>query len=226
MNINSSNKNERTSITIDFSTLSLTILREMLPSTEGVNTPSEVWIREHADEILCSADFEGAVLHVYRNGFYTYTKDRHTSILRVDGFHRLRYDFQDGTGNIVEEAEYIESPYFIGLLINGENQYECNEGKRNNYRHEFYIDGDGEDWNDGCSVPSAEDKVMEREDAREEHERLRQAMDKLTDRQREIVNLYYFQKLTQEEIAKRLGIRQQSVLDVLNAAIKRLQKKF
>ena len=204
MNINSSSKNEST---IDFSTLSLKALREMLPSTEGVNTPSEVWIREHADEILCSADFEGAVIHVYRNGFYTYTKDRHTSILRVDGFHRLRYDF-------------------IGLLINGENQWECNEGKRSNYRHEFYIEGDGEDWNDECSVPSAEDEVMEREDEREERERLRKAMDKLTDRQREIVNLYYFHKLTQEEIAKRLGIRQQSVLDVLNAAIKRLQKKF
>lgn len=223
MNINSSSKNE---CTIDFSTLSLKALREMLLSTEGVNTPSEVWIREHADKILCSADFEGAVIHVYRNGFYTYTKDRHTSILRVDGFHRLRYDFQDGTGSIVEEAEYIDSPYFIGLLINGENQWECNEGKRSNYRHEFYIEGDGEDWNDGCSVPSAEDEVMEREDEREEHERLRKAMDKLTDRQREIVNLYYFHGLDQTAISKRLGVSQQGVSKVLSQAISSLKKKI
>ena len=223
MNINSSSKNETT---IDFSTLSLKALRELLPSTDGVNTPSEVWIREHADEILCSADFEGAVIHVYRNGFYTYTKDRHTSILRVDGFHRLRYDFQDGTDSIVEEAEYIDSPYFIGLLINGENQWECNEGKRSNYRHEFYIEGDGEDWNDGCSVPSAEDEVMEREDEREERERLRKAMDKLTDRQREIVNLYYFQKQTQEEIAAHLHLGRTTVQAHLDGAMKKIKKFF
>lgn len=223
MNSNSSNKNEST---IDFSTLSLKALREMLPSTEGVNTPSEVWIREHADEILCSADFEGAVIHVYRNGFYTYTKDRHTSILRVDGFHRLRYDFQDGTGSIVEEAEYIDSPYFIGLLINGENQWDRNAERRNGYHHGIYLDNDDSDWCDESSVPSAEDEVMEREDEREEHERLRQAMEKLTDRQREIVNLYYFLKLTQEEIAKRLGIPQSNVSITLNRAVANLKKKF
>ena len=222
MNINSSSKNN----TIDFSTLSLHALRAMLPSTEGVNTPSEIWIRENASEILCSADFEGTTLNVYRNGFYTYTKDRHTSILRVDGFHQLRYSFQDGTGSVVEEAEYIDSPYFIGLLINGENQWERNAERRNGYHHGIYLDNDDSDWCEESSVPSAEDEVMECEDEREEHERLRQAMDKLTDRQREIVNLYYFQKMTQEEIATRLGIRQQSVLDVLNAAIKRLQKQI
>lgn len=222
MNINSSSKNN----TIDFSTMSLHALRAMLPSTEGVNTPSEIWIRENAGEILCSADFEGTTLNVYRNGFYTYTKDRHTSILRVDGFHQLRYSFQDGTGCVVDEAEYIESSYFIGLSVNGENQWECNEGKRRNYRHEFYIDGDGEDWNDGCAVPSAEDEIMEREDEREEHERLRQAMDQLTNRQREIVILYYFQKLTQEEIAKRLGTSRPNITQTIKRCVDLLKKNF
>lgn len=225
MNINSSNTSSSTSA-IDFSTLSLKILREMLPSTEGMDTPSEVWIREHADEILCSADFEGTVIHVYRNGFYTYTKDRHTSILRVDGFRKLRYSFQDGTGSVVEEAEYIDSPYFIGLLINGENQWERNAERRNGYHHGIYLDYDDSDWCDESSVPSAEDEVMEQEDEREEHERLRQAMDKLTDRQREIVNLYYFQKMTQEEIAKRLGTSRPNITQTIKRCVDLLKQNF
>ena len=67
---------------------------------------------------------------------------------------------------------------------------------------------------------------MEREDEREEHERLRQAMDQLTDRQREIVILYYFQKLTQEEIAKRLGTSRPNITQTIKRCVDLLKKNF
>ena len=216
----------KTNNTIDFSTLSLHDLRAMLPTTQGVDTPSEIWIRENAARILCSADFEGTTLNVYDNGFYTYTKDRHTSILRVDGFRQLRYSFQDGTGCVIDEAEYIDSPYFIGLSINGENQWERNSNRRSCYHHGIYLDNDDSDWCDEGSVPSAEDEVLEREERSEERERLLKAMDKLTGRQREIVRLYYCQNMTQEEIARFLGIPQSNVCITLGRAIKNLKKVF
>ena len=48
----------------------------------------------------------------------------------------------------------------------------------------------------------------------------------LTDRQRRIVKLYFFEQLTQQQIADALGIRQQSVTDALRAALKRMRKLF
>ena len=51
-------------------------------------------------------------------------------------------------------------------------------------------------------------------------------LDCLTDRQRQIVKLYFFEQLTQQQIADALGIRQQSVTDALRAALKRMRKLF
>ena len=51
-------------------------------------------------------------------------------------------------------------------------------------------------------------------------------LDCLTDRQRRIVKLYFFEQLTQQQIADALGIRQQSVTDALRAALKRMRKLF
>lgn len=47
---------------------------------------------------------------------------------------------------------------------------------------------------------------------------------KLTKKQSEVVGLYYYEQYTQGEVAEKLGISQQAVLDHLNKAKKRIEK--
>lgn len=49
---------------------------------------------------------------------------------------------------------------------------------------------------------------------------------KLTDRQQEIIQLYFYKGLNQYEIAEELGIVRPVVSKIMAAAIKRLKKSF
>lgn len=59
-----------------------------------------------------------------------------------------------------------------------------------------------------------------------ELKRLYAALDKLIERQQQIVQLYYFKEMTQQKIAEELEIKQQAVSKILNLAIKKLKKVF
>ena len=47
----------------------------------------------------------------------------------------------------------------------------------------------------------------------------------LTERQKTVLNLVYFEEMRQQDIADYLGIKQQSVNDLLNRALKTMKKK-
>ncbi len=57
-------------------------------------------------------------------------------------------------------------------------------------------------------------------------EALPHALEELTERQREVVMLYYWEQMTQEEIAYRLGVTQQAIDKHLSRAINNLQKNI
>lgn len=57
-------------------------------------------------------------------------------------------------------------------------------------------------------------------------EALPQALEELTERQREVILLYYWEEMTQEEIAYRLGVTQQAIDKHLSRAINNLQKNI
>ena len=62
--------------------------------------------------------------------------------------------------------------------------------------------------------------------ADKELQKLYAAMSKLTERQMEVVQLYFYKGMTQQEIAEELGIRQQSVDRIMKQAVKKLRKNF
>ena len=62
--------------------------------------------------------------------------------------------------------------------------------------------------------------------ADEELRKLYAAMSKLTERQQEILQLYFYKGLNQQEIADELGMRQQSVQGSLKSALKKIKNFF
>ena len=203
-------------------TMTLRQLRAILPSTKGIDTPSEIWVAQHPDQILCTTTMSDAVINVYQNGFYTYIKGGRTSILRVDGFSYIRVESDDP---ILEET-YIDSPYAVALHLNGDHQWERNADRRNTYHHDLFLNNDDSDWCEGSSVASAEDEYLEKEERREEHEWLREALKALSKQQRIVVLLHYKGSLTQEQIAAKLGLKRRTVRGHLADGIKNLKKKI
>lgn len=214
----------------DRTKLTLRQLRSILPSTEGVDAPPAAWFREHAEHIFCVIRDKDAVLTVYTNGFYTYGKPDYPCVMRVDGFKAIRYDrskqFTD-TADIPEE-EYLDEPFVGTLMYRGDFQWEANAEKREVARRELLIDGDEKQWSGlhEFAEPGflAELEEMERE--AERNAKLYEAMEHLTQRQKQIVLLRFYKNMTQKDISDLLGVRQQSVLDVLNAALIKLRREL
>jgi RNA polymerase sigma factor (sigma-70 family) len=213
---------------VDFSCLSLRNLRAMLPNTKGVEHPSETWFRENPNEIMFQDFCADGKITVYTNGFYTYTEDggEHLSILRVDGFSRLRYDFADKTCGIVEEADYLDSSFLVALYVNGKNQWDRNAMKRAAYRHGYYLENDSSDWGEEAMVPSAEEECITTEEKKEQRAIIRRVFSTLTKRQKEIVRLHFMNGVSQTEIANRLGIAQPYVYRVLSRCVEIFQKNL
>lgn len=73
---------------------------------------------------------------------------------------------------------------------------------------------------------SVEEEMVEKENQQEYLERLTNAMAGISDREREVIHLKYYEKFTNEEIAEHLNINYQSVRNLLYRAIQNLRKKI
>ena len=199
-------------------------LKDLLPDTTGVKTPTKDWIK--GNEPICSVKFDGGETQVYANGFYTYSVGNNSTILRVDGFSHVRYRFDDWSTALVGEDEYADKPFAIALALNGEAQLEKNLNKKEQYHHQMYVDNE----NDGFLVEIATPDFVAVNEAIEEKKetnaRLNTALNKLTDKQRQIFLMYYDKGITQEQIAQELGVSQPYIVKALNRAVEILKKNF
>lgn len=174
---------------------------------------------------VAQTSVNGATLTAYQNGYAVYEMDGAHTVMAVDRCGDYRYDFTDGTYQVVQAEVFEEAEWSLRLIMEGERRLEHTRSVINSNNEEFVLSNDGTDW---CEVAMVD--FMEAENAEmladEELRRLYAAMGKLTERQREIIELYYFKGMTQQEIADELGICQQSVNRITTQAIKKLKKVF
>ena len=87
------------------------------------------------------------------------------------------------------------------------------------------LECDGSDWSDSIMVDFLEEDNAEML-ADQELRRLYAAMGKLTERQSEVIQLYFYKGMTQQEIADELGIARPVVSKIMKAALKKIKKVF
>ena len=175
--------------------------------------------------VAARAEVNGAVLTAYENGYAVYEQGNAHTVMAVDRCGDYRYDFTDGTYQIIPAEEFENMEWSLRLLMEGERRIEHTRSVINQNNEDFMLSNDGSDWCDAAMVD-----FMEKENAEmladKELRRLYAAMSKLTERQSEIIQLYYYKGMNQYEIADELGICQQSVDRILKQAVKRLRKNF
>lgn len=176
-------------------------------------------------EVAARTMVNGATLTAYTNSYATYEEDDAHTVLVVDRCGDYRYEFNDGTYEVVPAEVFEDAEWSVRLVMEGERRLENNRSKICRDYEEFALSCDGTDWCDAAMVD-----FMEAENAEmladEELRKLYAAMSKLTERQQEILQLYFYKGLNQQEIADELGMRQQSVQGCLKSALKKIKKIF
>ena len=137
----------------------------------------------------------------------------------------IRYDFNDVTYEVVPAEVFEDAEWSVRLVMEGERRMESNRSKTVAINEAASLDCDGSDWSDAVMVDFMDEENAEML-AEEELRKLYAAMGKLTDRQQEIIQLYFYKGLNQYEIAEELGIVRPVVSKIMAAAIKRLKKSF
>lgn len=205
--------------------ITLRELKEKIAAVTEKKLPTFKQLMEQNPVAIAKSIVNGATLTAYENGYAVYEMDGAHTVMAVDRCGDYRYDFSDGTYQVVPAEVFEEAEWSLRLVMEGERRMEHNRSKRVSDNECVSLECDGSDWSDAVMVDFLDEDNAEML-ADKELRRLYAAMGKLTDRQLEIVQLYFYKELTQQEIAEELGICQQSVNRIMTQAIKKLKKVF
>jgi len=185
--------------------------------------PTAKQLRDHDQLLLFQPLYEGD-LHVFASGFAVYHAGRHTTVLRVDRVSTYLYEFATKNKPICLD----DQPWATALTLAAEKRIEAFQNDRMSRRCVGFVDDyDDEDSEDRepsdakvlSGAADVEETVADKLD-----DRMIKLLDCLTERQRQVVTMYYIDQLTQQQIASMLGIARRVVGHTLEDAIAKIQK--
>ena len=205
--------------------ITLRELKAMIDPVMEKKLPTFKTLMEMNPVAVARTSVNGAKLTAYENGYAVYEVDNAHTVMAVDRCGDYRYDFTDGTHQIVSAETFEDAEWSLRLLMEGEKRMEHNLSKTAAKFEEVSLECDGSDWSAAIMVDFLdEDNAVMLADA--ELRRLYAAMGKLTERQMEVVQLYFYKGMNQEEIGEELGISQVAVTRCITRAVKTLRKNI
>ena len=202
--------------------MSLDELRNLIESTSGKQLPSARTLRESCCEIVAIASVgKDAQLTVYKNGFFIYCVEGRSIVGAVDRCGDYRDD--DDPSYQLDAAVFEYESWSLRLAMEGEKKLRYNSDKRNGNTYSY------------SAVVTGEVTDAESSDLRDPFDFAAHLADQdcvakmlacLTERQRQVVQMYYLQNMTQQIIADRLGIAKRVVGHTVEDAVRKIQKNF
>lgn len=159
-------------------------------------------------------------LSVYPGGYAVYSNGSGTTVVSIGECGEYTYQFHDGEDGLPTESRLLldGDDWSIAVALKGEEQIEANlmnrKGDRKGSRQ---YEEDWEHIRVEEEAPDVLDVIIQRD-------MLSELLDCLTERQREVIMAYFFDGLTQQQIADKLGIAHQVVDRILKAALKKMKK--
>lgn len=203
-------------------------LRELKTKIDTVvekKLPTFKTLMEKEPVAVAQTMVNGAKLTAYENGYAVYEVGGSHTVMAVDRCNDYRYDFTDGTYEVIPAETFEDVEWSVRLLMEGERRMEHNLSKTAAKFEEVSLECDGSDWSAAIMVDFLDEENVEML-ADKELQKLYAAMSKLTERQMEVVQLYFYKGMTQQEIAEEIGIGRRSVGNCLEGALKKIRKNF
>lgn len=205
----------------DKSGLTFRQLREMVGNGAGHKTPTARQLRESGEEPVAVREIgpDGS-LSVYPGGYAVYSNGSGTTVVSIGECGEYTYRFHGGEDGLPTESRLLldGDDWSIAVALKGEEQIEANLMNRKGDRK------GGRQYEDDWEHIRVEEEIPDVLDAIVQRDMLSELLDCLTERQREVITAYFYDGLTQQQIADKLGIAHQVVDRILKAALKKMKK--
>ena len=180
--------------------------------------PSVKSLKEHKVVVkeMINAD---TTISVYDHGYVLYTAGNQSTVFPLHSCGDYEYVSVTGDNKEFNKEFFDNENWYIRLLMEAEDRMAYSQSKIST-NHGVFSNSDVTDDAESMRGSSKDfvDDVIDREI-------LNSLIKELTERQKTVLNLIYFEEMRQQDVADYLGIKQQSVNDLLNRALKTMKKK-
>ena len=180
--------------------------------------PSVKSLKEHKVVVkeMINAD---TTISVYDHGYVLYTAGNQSTVFPLHSCDDYEYVSVTGDNKEFNKEFFDKENWYIRLLMEAEDRMAYSQSKIST-NHGVFSNSDVTDDAEIMRESSKDfvDDVIDREI-------LHALIKELTERQKMVLNLVYFEEMRQQDVADYLGIKQQSVNDLLNRALKTMKKK-
>mgnify|MGYP000720230137 FL=1 len=180
--------------------------------------PSVKSLKEHKVVVkeMINAD---TTISVYDHGYVLYTAGNQSTVFPLHSCDDYEYVSVTGDNKEFNKEFFDNENWYIRLLMEAEDRMAYSQSKIST-NHGVFSNSDVTDDAEimrGSSKDFVDDVI--------DREILHALIKELTERQKMVLNLVYFEEMRQQDVAVYLGIKQQSVNDLLNRALKTMKKK-
>lgn len=180
--------------------------------------PSVKSLKEHKVVVkeMINAD---TTISVYDHGYVLYTAGNQSTVFPIHSCDDYEYVSVTGDNKEFNKEFFDNENWYIRLLMEAEDRMAYSQSKIST-NHGVFSNSDVTDDAEimrGSSKDFVDDVI--------DREILNALIKELTERQKTVLNLVYFEEMRQQDVADYLGIKQQSVNDLLNRALKTMKKK-
>lgn len=180
--------------------------------------PSVKSLKEHKVVVkeMINAD---TTISVYDHGYVLYTAGNQSTVFQLHSCDDYEYVSVTGDNKEFNKEFFDNENWYIRLLMEAEDRMAYSQSKIST-NHGVFSNSDVTDDAEimrGSSKDFVDDVI--------DREILNALIKELTERQKTVLNLVYFEEMRQQDVADYLGIKQQSVNDLLNRALKTMKKK-
>lgn len=180
--------------------------------------PSVKSLKEHKVVVkeMINAD---TTISVYDHGYVLYTAGNQSTVFPLHSCDDYEYVSVTGDNKEFNKEIFDNENWYIRLLMEAEDRMAYSQSKIST-NHGVFSNSDVTDDAEimrGSSKDFVDDVI--------DREILNALIKELTERQKTVLNLVYFEEMRQQDVADYLGIKQQSVNDLLNRALKTMKKK-
>ena len=180
--------------------------------------PSVKSLKEHKVVVkeMINSD---TTISVYDHGYVLYTAGNQSTVFPLHSCDDYEYVSVTGDNKEFNKEFFDNENWYIRLLMEAEDRMAYSQSKIST-NHGVFSNSDVTDDAEimrGSSKDFVDDVI--------DREILNALIKELTERQKTVLNLVYFEEMRQQDVADYLGIKQQSVNDLLNRALKTMKKK-
>ena len=180
--------------------------------------PSVKSLKEHKVVVkeMINAD---TTISVYDHGYVLYTAGNQSTVFPLHSCDDYEYVSVTGDNKEFNKEFFDNENWYIRLLMEAEDRMAYSQSKIST-NHGVFSNSDVTDDAEIMRESSKDfvDDVIDREI-------LNALIKELTERQKTVLNLVYFEEMRQQDVADYLGIKQLSVNDLLDRALKKMKKK-